>query len=156
MTTDFAEFTESPFLETLPSNVRQTIANLEKAGADWDTIGAMLSNTPALGVALKGVNWKQTLWQACKAEFHSLLCTDSPAYKDLRDRWEVITKDGPNVVVASLAGAVGAQLGMAPGVLAPIVVWLCVVSARMGRNVLCATLLSIPAQDKTPPTPPAG
>lgn len=155
MIMEFTGISDSAFLETLPSNVRQTIANLEKAGADWETIGAMLSNTPALGVALKGVNWKQTLWQACKAEFHSLLCTDAPTYKDLRDRWQAITKDGPNVMVASLAGAVGAQLGMAPGVLAPIVVWLCVVSARIGRNVLCATLLPPLVPTDTPPTPPA-
>lgn len=156
MTTEFNGISDTAFLEVLSSNVRQTIANLEKAGADWEAIGALLSNTPAAGVALKGLNWKQTLWQACKAEFHTILCTDAPVYKDLRDQLQTIAKDGPNVAVAFLAGAVGAQLGMAPGVLTPIVVWLCVVSARIGRNVLCVALSSPPAPASAPPSPPTG
>jgi len=156
MTTEFNGISDTALLEVLPSTVRQCIANLEKAGADWEAIGGLLSNTPSVGVALKGVNWKQTLWQACKAEFHTFLCTDAPVYKDLRERWQSITKDGPSVVVASLAGAVGAQLGMAPGVLAPIVVWLCVVGARIGRNALCTALSSTSPPASAAASPPSG
>lgn len=149
MKPDFDAANEAEFLAILSGNVRSSIGNLETAGADWELVGGLLSNTPALGMSLKGVNWKESLWPAVKTEFHSFLCTESDAYKDVRSQWKDLQIGGPSVIVASVAGAIGAQLGMVSGVLIPIVVWLCVVSGRIGKNALCATLLP------TQPTAPA-
>src|SRR5438132_327083 len=96
---------EGDILAALPPSVAKSVAELEAAGADFETVGSVLANTPAAGVAMKGVTWKSTLWQAVRTEFQSFLCTESEAYADLREDWKTLKARGSMIVVSTLSAA---------------------------------------------------
>lgn len=137
---------EDALLGVLPPSVANNIRMLDLQNAPWDQIGEVLAGVPMSGVALKGPgNWTGRLWQSAKTEFHSFLCTDSEAYSDLRTEWDGLRKKGTPVAVASLSGVIGAQLGVASGVVAPLVIWTVVVALRIGKESVCSAFA--PAQD---------
>jgi hypothetical protein len=125
----------------MPSTVRTSLEALERAGADWNTVGNLLAAAPTGGVALAGTGqWTSDLWQAVKWEFRSFLCTDSEPYAKLRADWNDVTRQSSAAAVSSLAAVIGHKLGVASGVLVPMVTWLFLVARRMGREALCLTL----------------
>lgn len=140
MTISLEGITEEELFLSLPQGVALNIKNLNTAGGDFDTVGALLANTPALGVSLKGLRWKANLWQAVKSEFHSFLCTESDAYADLRSDWDGMRQKSSTLLISALSAAIGAKLGVASGVLVPLVVWLLVSALRIGKQALCVTL----------------
>jgi hypothetical protein len=132
-------------LQHLPSNVSTSLETLERAGKDWNAVGHLLASTPTDGVALTGTGqWTKDLWQAVKWEFRSFLCTDSETYAELRKHWDDLKRESPTLAVASLTSRIGSRIGVAGGVLAPLVTWLFVVARRTGRDALCATISSTP------------
>jgi hypothetical protein len=139
----------------LPKSVATAIKRLSADGADFDTVGAVLANTPGVGVAMKGIAWKGTLWQATKSEFHSFLCTDSAVYADLRSEWDGLKKKGSTVVLTTVAAVVGAKVGVTGGVVVPLIAWLLASTVRVGKQAICATLTAPPAQTVHTPHPPA-
>lgn len=155
MTISLDGLAEEQLLQALPTNVSTAINQLQAAGADMDVVGAALANTPAIGVAMKGVTWKATLWQSVKAEFHSFLCTDSATYADLRGEWDGLKKKGSTIVLSTIAAAVGAKVGIAGGAIVPLVAWLLASAVRVGKQSLCATLIAPPAPVTQLPQPPA-
>ncbi len=132
-------------LQHMPANVRTSLETLERAGTDWNAVGILLAGTPTAGVALLGSGqWTADLWEAVKWEFRSFLCTDSESYAELRNDWDRLKQESPAAAVASLATLIGTKLGVASGVLAPLVTWLFVVAGRMGKEPLCLTLSAAP------------
>jgi hypothetical protein len=125
----------------MPSNVRTSLETLERAGTDWNTVGYLLASTPTAGVALTGTGqWTTDLWEAVKWEFRSFLCTDSESYAELRATWDEHKQLSPALAVGSLATGIAATLGVASGVIAPLVTWLLVVARRIGKEDACLTL----------------
>ena len=132
-------------LQHMPSSVRSSLETLERAGTDWNAVGNLLAATPTAGVALAGTGqWTADLWQAVKWEFRSFLCTDSESYGELRKEWDELKRRSSPLAVAALATLIGAKLGIASGVIAPLVTWLFVVAGRMGMEELCLTLPTEP------------
>lgn len=132
-------------LQHMPSNVRASLETLERVGADWNVVGNLLAGTSTAGVALTGTGqWTADLWQAVKWEFRCFLCTDSEPYAELRKGWDELKRQSPAQAVASLTTLIGDKLGVATGVLAPLVIWLFVVARRIDRETMCATLASAP------------
>jgi hypothetical protein len=132
-------------LQQMPSTVRASLETLERAGTDWNAVGNLLAATPTAGVALTGTGqWTADLWQAVKWEFRCFLCTDSEPYAKLRKEWDELKRQSPARAVASLAALIGEKLGVATGVLSPLVIWLFVVARRMNREKMCETLSSTP------------
>jgi hypothetical protein len=132
-------------LQGIPSNVRSSLEALERAGTDWNAVGNLLAATPTAGVALTGTGqWTADLWEAVKWEFRIFLCTDSDVYRELRNEWGDLTQKSPALAVGSLSTAMGAKLGVASGVLAPLVTWLFVVAVRLGEEGVCVTLSAGP------------
>ena len=128
-------------LQRMPSNVRVSLEMLDRSGTDWNAVGTLLAATPTTGVAFTGTGqWTTDLWQAVKWEFRSFLCSDSEPYAELRRDWDALKCRSPAVAAASLASVIGAKLGVAGGVIAPMVTWLFVVAGRMGKDELCPTL----------------
>lgn len=128
-------------LQHMPSNVRTSLEALERAGTDWNAVGNLLAATPTAGVALTGTGqWTADLWEAVKWEFRSFLCTDSEPYAELRTQWDELAHQSTARAVVSLATLIGAKLGVASGVIAPLVTWLFVVARRMGEEELCVAL----------------
>ena len=133
-------------LQHMPSNVRTSLETLERAGTDWNAVGNLLAATPTTGVALTGTGqWTADLWGAVKWEFRSFVCTDSERYAELRAEWDGLKQQSPALAVGSLASAMGAKLGVASGVITPLVTWLFVVARRVGKDDLCLTLSATPS-----------
>jgi len=132
-------------LQHMPSNVRTSLETLERAGTDWNAVGNLLAATPTAGVALTGTGqWTADLWEAVKWEFRSFLCTESEAYAELRLEWDELKQRSSALAVGSLAALIGAKLGVASGVVAPLVTWLFVVARRIGEEDVCLTLSAAP------------
>jgi hypothetical protein len=130
----------------LPADVRTSLETLERAGTDWNAVGSLLAGTPTAGVAVAGNGqWTADLWEAVKWEFRSFLCTDSERYAELRAQWDEVARRSPASAVGALAAAVGARLGVAGGVVAPLVTWLLVVARRAGAEDVCLTLSASPS-----------
>jgi hypothetical protein len=128
-------------LRHMPSNVRTSLETLERGGTDWNAVGNLLAATPTAGVVQAGTGqWTADLWQAVKWEFRSFLCTESEPYAELRTQWDELKQRSSALAVVSLATLIGAKLGVASGVIAPLVTWLLVVARRMGKEALCLTL----------------
>ncbi|HWP38102.1 MAG TPA: hypothetical protein VNL18_11170 [Gemmatimonadales bacterium] len=122
---------------------------MEQAGLQWEQVGATLAATPTSGIALKGGGrWPDRLWESTKAEFHVFLCTESPNYADLRQQWDALRKKSSTIAVSALSATIGAQIGVAAGVIAPLVIWLALVALRIGKEALCRAVTQQP-----PPAP---
>jgi hypothetical protein len=116
-----------------------------RAGTDWNVVGNLLAAAPRAGVMQMGTGqWTADLWQAVRWEVRSFLCTDSAPYAELRAEWDELKRQSPALAVRSLATLMGAKLGVASGVLAPLVTWLFMVERRMGKDALCQTLSTAP------------
>ena len=151
---DFTEgWSEADLLRELPLSVVRAIRQLDGEGTDWNVTGLLLAATPSVGVSLKGGSWRSDLWDAVRREFHSFMCTDSKEYADLRKESKGLRENGSRLALGSLSGLIGAQLGVASGIVAPLVIWLLVVSLRIGHKALCVTLS--PPVVALPPAPPA-
>lgn len=138
-------FTEAGLLSQLPKSVRESIATLEAQQAKWDEVGTLLASGPTAGISLKGGGrWSGALWQNVKKEFHSFLCSDSSTYADLRKEWDSLRQKSSAMAVASLSGLVGSQLGVASGVIAPLVIWAAIVALRIGKEAACAAMTEPP------------
>ena len=133
-------------LQHMPSNVRTTLEALERAGTDWNAVGTLLAATPTAGVAFTGTGqWTADLWDAVKWEFRSFVCTESEPYAELRSKWDALAKQSPTLAVFSLATIIGTKLGVAGGVVAPLVTWLFVVARRVGKDDVCLLLTAAPS-----------
>ena len=134
-------------LQHIPSNLRTSLETLERNGTDWNAVGTLLAATPMAGVAVTGTGqWTTDLWEAVKWEFRSFLCTDSERYEELRAQWDELKEQSPAIAVGSLATVIGAKLGVASGLIAPLVTWLFVVSRRIGQEQACLTLSAVTAR----------
>ena len=141
MTELLASIDAGDLLQHMPSNVRASLETLERAGTDWNAVGNLLAATPTAGVTITGTGqWASEIWQAVKWEFRSFLCTDSEPYAELRAEWTTLTRQSSAVAVRSLAARIGARIGVASGILAPMVTWLFVVARTMGQEPLCVAL----------------
>lgn len=136
---------EADLLQQVTSSVRASLETFERAGTDWNAVGNLLAATPITGVALAGTGqWTSDLWQAVKWEFRSFLCTDSEQYADLRQEWDQLKQQSSALAARSLTALIGSRLGVASGVIAPLVTWLFLVAGRVGKDALCLTLSVAP------------
>jgi len=132
-------------LQHMPSSVRASLETMERAGTDWNAVGNLMATSPSAGVAVTGTGqWPADLWEAVKWEFRSFLCTESERYAELRTDWDELKQRSPSLAVGSLATLIGAKLGVASGVIAPLVTWLFVVTRRIGKEDVCLTLSAVP------------
>jgi hypothetical protein len=155
MTTLLDGIDTSGLLQHLPSTMRGSFETLERASADWNTLGNLLAATPNTGVLLTGTGqWTSDLWQAVKWEFRSFLCTDSEHYAVLRRDWDALKQRSSALAVSSLTTVMGAKLGVAAGVLAPLVTWLFLVARLMGNDAFCVTLSTAPGTGSILPRSP--
>jgi len=142
-------------LQHIPSNLRASLEALERAGTTWNAVGNLMAVSPSAGVAVSGTGqWPADLWEAVKWEFRSFLCTDSERYAELRTEWDGLKRQSPALAVRSLATLIGAKLGVASGVIAPLVTWLFVVTGRLGKDDVCLTLSATPNTGLVQPRSP--
>jgi hypothetical protein len=137
---------EEELSNTMAPSVRSAVETLDQYGTDWNEIGAILAATPTLGLALKGgTDWRTDLWQAVKEEVAQFLCSETEKYGDLRNDWTELRERSVPIAVASLSGAIGSYIGIAGGIIAPLVVWLLISASRIGVEAFCQTVKSEPS-----------
>jgi len=126
------------WLDVLKPYQRSTIleflkdASPEQAAERW--LGATGSSNI---VPFGGVRDSKPFWDRFRIEFTRFVCDDD-AY--LPDR-QALTGEGPvtkALLVGEISAVVGAEIGLAPSLLAPAVVLLLFSVAKMGRNAYCA------------------
>lgn len=135
---------ENELISQLPKNTRRAIDSMQEAGTNWNAIGERLAQAPSNAVAAeKGqANWSEEFWQEVKEEFAVFLCTDHEKYSDLRSKGEELGEKNTDLLVSAISGIIGSQIGVAAGIVAPLVVWLLVTGSRIGTEALCTQLLS--------------
>ncbi|MFO0454141.1 MAG: hypothetical protein ACK52I_36745 [Pseudomonadota bacterium] len=149
---DITGITRDALVATLPLTFGQRLLAFDSASTDINVVGALLVASPTSSIALKGPGrWTTALWDGVKAEARKFLCTESEEYADLRSEWAGLKEKGSGLAVSALSGAIGAKLGVAAGVLSPMVIWILLVGLRVGKNGLCTALSSGSA-----PTLPSG
>lgn len=78
------------------------------------------------------------IWQRAKYEMDLLLCTNAKKYSYLRENIsEGADYYKPEMVVSSIAAAVGRQIGVTQGVLIPIVALILAFVAKISKEAYC-------------------
>lgn len=131
---------EDELYNLLPRQVSSDIKAFEKAGAQWDQIGTILAGSPSTNVALKGGNWSGELWSSVKNEFYKFLCTDSDTYSELRKEGNDLKEKSSKYLVASLSALIGSEIGISAGIIAPLIIWLLLMSSKIGKESICGAL----------------
>jgi hypothetical protein len=146
-----AGITEDQVLSMLPPSLQKLAS---ASNEELDAIGAVLAAGPSNGISLKGgAPWVGNIWILVKQELHSFLCTDSKAYADLRKQWKSHREKSSSYAIGTLSAVVATQLGLAAGVVTPLVVWAILFALRVGKNVACQAWV-LPVATQTPVTRP--
>jgi hypothetical protein len=80
------------------------------------------------------------VWQAFKAEWRELACTNSSKYRGLRAQVKSLRGQPATIVVSSISAGIAATLGIAAGILVPFVAILLHGILTVGNNVICRAL----------------
>lgn len=123
-----------------PYSVEKNVKELEAEGANWQQIGQILAGAPSTNVALKGGNWSAELWQSVISEFQKFLCTDSEDYSKLKNDGEVLKEKSVDFLIATLSSIIGSKVGIAEGIIVPLIVWLFLVISKIGKEALCKSI----------------
>src|SRR5262249_21038764 len=119
----------------------QTFSYLDLGQALWCDDKELGKTAEALGFgddAQEGQSGRKRLWDAFVAEFFSLLCTQNAKYRDVRNRVEQLKGQPRAVVVPAISGALGATLGLVPGMITPFVALLLHGASSLGVHTICA------------------
>lgn len=137
------ELDRDELLSELPQHVREAVASMEEQGANWDTIGEQLANAPANALAAQkgGPDWNTDLWSEVKSEFAVFLCQDEERYSDLQSEGQTLGDMNEKLLVSGLSGEIGSYIGAASGIVAPLITWLLISAASIGKEALCSHLL---------------
>lgn len=98
----------------------------------------------------RGVN-DSKFWELFKDELFQFLCTRNPKYAELRKQLKTANRTSKTLVMPALAGAIGATLGLAPGILVPFVALGLLGAAQLGANAWCISKRSKSAPSFTFP-----
>ena len=79
----------------------------------------------------------QQSWQQLKREFHSFICTDAPAYAELRAKLNASATALTVISVAMISQALGDKLGLLSGPLVSLVALLLYTVVRLGKGTFC-------------------
>ncbi|RXG91568.1 hypothetical protein EAS62_24115 [Bradyrhizobium zhanjiangense] len=77
-------------------------------------------------------------WKRVKQELHLLICTDDPKYASLRKHLGKESKPTQIAIVTSIAGTIGAYIGVAAAVIGPFVTLGLMALLQVGHNAWCA------------------
>ncbi len=79
-------------------------------------------------------------WLAVKEEVHSLVCTKSTKYSDVRKKLEQVGQGGSSAVVSLVAAAIGNTIGVAAGAITGLVAVLLLVVLKLGVAAYCSMI----------------
>jgi hypothetical protein len=132
-------------------------SHAEVAEAVWNDRYGALSDPALLGFrddARGDRALSQQLWRSLKAELHSLACTDSAQYADLRSKISALKGKPATVIVSTISVAIAGPLGMAAGVLVPFVAIFLHGVLTVGVNTMCRAWSEAPSPGHNPGSSP--
>lgn len=104
-------------------------------GMTFDELGAELT---LRGAKFEhGAGFADQPWDRVKQEFHSFVCVRGGKYADLQKKADALGSQGTTALVALVAGGLGAAVGAAATVIAPLVALLLLLVCRIGKEVFC-------------------
>jgi hypothetical protein len=78
------------------------------------------------------------LWDRVKREVRDLICGTSKKYADLRRRFAQLSNKSQSAIVSIIAAAIGANLGVAAGILVPLIALALAAFLAVGKNAYCS------------------
>lgn len=78
-------------------------------------------------------------WLRLKREFHLLVCTDDPKYKDTRDKLDSSGGEAKTIVIATVSAAMADSLGFVAGAVTPFCVLCLIALLRLGKESFCSS-----------------
>jgi hypothetical protein len=98
--------------------------------------------------------WSVTYWAAFKTEFLIFLCTKNRKYQGLRRQVATYGRGSQVAAVGAISAAIGANTGVAAGVLTPIVIICLIAVLKLGKEAFCkAANIDLLAPYTGDPTP---
>ncbi len=141
-----AQTNSQEWLDALATNEKSLILELTKVGLNENQIAEFwLGRSGSSATAgFGGGNYGSNYLRSIKAEFRKLICGD-PSYSKIRSDIAAQWANGKTYVITLIAVAVSSALGVAVGVVTPIVALLLSMVCRIGTNAWCA----LPSEDVT-------
>lgn len=138
---NFSDLKPDDVLASIAPSMRDALVQFNRDNAAVDEVGRVLAGGQYAGVTLKGGGrFPGDLWESAKKEFAELLCDEGGKYDDLRKRFVKITKENQTLFLAQTSAVIGGMLGVQAGLLTPIILWLVLVTLRLGKESCCAVL----------------
>lgn len=81
---------------------------------------------------------RTSYWTRVNREVHLLICTDDEKYEKLRKYVGKESKPTQFAIVTSIAATIGAYIGVAASVIAPLVTLALMAVLQVGKNAWCA------------------
>jgi hypothetical protein len=130
--------TSADWISALSKHEAETIRAMSASGINLPDIApnwltrAGPENTFPFGVE----SVPKGFYQRIKDELHKLICGD-PSYKDLRKQIATQMKQHKGKVIAMIAAAVGALIGLSAVAIVPVVAIILSIVAEVGVNAWC-------------------
>ena len=131
--------------EVLQLVAGSNVSHVAVAQSMWNDMYGSVQDPELLGFGRRAAGEAGVpaeIWQAFKAEWRELACTDSEKYKSLRVQVKSLRGNPATVVVSSIAAGLASALGIAAGILVPFVAIFLHGVLTLGNNVICRTLTS--------------
>jgi len=129
------------FPPDIASVAEQALRDDSELWKEYQTGGEMtarlLLNLRAAASDEEGFSEKD-YWQAFLSELRDFLCTDSKKYKAEREQLEAAQATTSKFIVPTVAGAIGATLGIEQAILIPFVALAIFGAVKMGVNAWCS------------------
>lgn len=125
------------WLNELKPYQRELIKNLVENYGEEVAIEKWLSaNGPSDTIQFGGDGNVEPFLQRFKDEFNKFICGHED-YKKERKEYETYGEEIRTMMVASIAGAIGAKIGIASAIISPIVVLSLYTVGKIGLNAYC-------------------
>ena len=108
---------------------------LPKAAAE---VGWGKKGVPAKETARRRSKTGPNYWTMVKQEFYQMICTTDKKYSKVRSDFKKSTRKASTVVVGTISAAIAGTLGIAVGLITPLVAFLLYALVKLGLNSWCS------------------
>ncbi len=128
------------FILAVQGPTGEALLAAHKSGLDLLVVGEQLSNEPIASISPRGITpWPSDMFARLLREAHTLLCTDDPAYAQIRDKLNATQGTSAAAVLSVVSGAVGAKLGFAAALTVPFLAAILAAVSKITVKAWCAS-----------------
>jgi len=123
--------------QRLGRGISKKAKKASKKKADGGVRRARKAKTKSVGRSVT-LSVRTSYWTRVNREVHLLICTDDKKYEKLRKYVGKESKPTQFAIVTSIAATIGAYIGVAASVIAPLVTLALMAVLQVGKNAWCA------------------